>query len=240
MRNIWIIFKKEFASYFNSPIAYISIIAFILLTMFFVFFMQAFFVVKQAAMSGFFRILPFLLVPFAPAITMRLWAEEKKSGTIEILMTFPVRDIEVILGKFLAAFAFLSLMILLTFTLVVTVSVLGSPDPGPIIGGYVGAILLGAAYLAIGTWISSLTENQIVAFLVTLVLIAFLVFTGWSSVLTMMPGFLSELVRFVSLSTHFEYISMGCIRLSDVVYYLSTIFFFLFLTMLSVQSRKWK
>jgi ABC-2 type transport system permease protein len=233
MKNVLTIFKKEFSSYFNSPIAYISIIAFILLSMFFVFYVQFFFVVKQATMASFFRVLPFLLVPFAPAITMRLWAEEKKSGTMEVLMTFPVTDLEVVLGKYLAGLAFLTLMILLSFTLLLTVSILGHPDPGPIIGGYLGAILLGAAYLAIGICISSFTENQIVAFLVTLVVLALLVFLGWATVLTLLPNF-------ISLSTHFDYIALGYIRLNDIVYYLTVIVFFLFLTRLSIESRKWK
>src|SRR5690606_12929264 len=125
-------------------------------------FFQSFFLINQADMRGYFSLLPWVFLFFVPAITMRSWAEEKKVKTLELLLSWPVSDFQVVFGKFLAAFGFLSIAILLSVTIPITISILGSPDPGPIIGGYMGVLLMGAAYLSIGLWVSSYTENQIV------------------------------------------------------------------------------
>ena len=162
MNNIAAIFKKEFRSYFNSPIAYIFITFFLALSAWF--FFRGFFIISQANMRGFFTIMPWLYLFFVPAVTMKLWAEERKLGTVEILMTLPIRDYEVVLGKYLASFALLGVTILLSLSLPIAVASLGDPDGGPIFGGYIGLLLMGAAYLSIGLFASTLTENQIISF----------------------------------------------------------------------------
>ena len=169
MQNVRAIFSKEFGTYFNSATAYIAIMIFLMVTSYLFFFPQGFYVVSQASLRPFFSLLPWTLLLFIPAVTMRLWAEEKKMGTIEVLMTLPVKDWEVVIGKFLAALGFYVIMLGLTLTLPLTVAALGDPDTGTIVGGYVGALLLGAAFIAIGSFISSLTSEQIVAFIVTVV-----------------------------------------------------------------------
>jgi ABC-2 type transport system permease protein len=142
------IFFKEFKSYFVSPIAYVFITVYLVITNFL--FFQGFFLINQADMRGYFGLLPWVFLFFVPAVTMRSWAEEKKVKTLEILLTWPVRDVEVVVGKFLASFAFLSLAVLLSVTIPVSIAMLGNPDMGVIVTSYIGAVLMGAAYLAIG------------------------------------------------------------------------------------------
>jgi ABC-2 type transport system permease protein len=238
MRNILTIFQKEFRSYFNSPIAYIFIITFLLFSSWL--FFRTFFLLGQAHLRPLFSILPWLFLILAPAITMRSWAEEKKMGTIEVLMTLPLRDYEVVLGKFLSGFIFMLLSVLLTFPLVITLSVLGRPETGTIIGGYLGASLMGAAYLAIGLFISSLTKNQIIAFIVGIVTCFGFLIIGEDLVLMSAPAMVAPLLTYLGLGAHFESISRGVIDSRDILYYLSIIGFFLFLNTLAVESRKWK
>lgn len=240
MRNALTIARKELASYFNSPVAYIVIVLYLVVTSYFFFYPQGFFIVGQAWLRPFFALLPWTLVFFVPPITMRLIAEEKKLGTIEVLMTLPVRDHEVVLGKFLGAYAFVAVMIGLTISLPLTVAWLGDPDPGPIVGGYVGALLLGASYVAVGLFCSSLTENQIVAVIASVVLLVALVLVGAPGVLTFAPEPLVPFFQYLSLQTHFESLGRGVIDTRDVLYYLSTVAFFLALTVWSVESRKWR
>ena len=188
MSNVWTIARKEFAAYFNSPIAYIVIVLFLVVTSVLFFFPQGFFVIGQASLRAFFSLLPWTLVFFIPPITMRLFAEEKKLGTIEVLMTLPVRDHEAVLGKFLGAYGFVLAMLAFTLSLPLTVAWLGDPDPGPILGGYVGALLLAASYVAIGLFVSSLTENQIIAFIVSAVALVALVLIGDQGMLAWLPA----------------------------------------------------
>jgi len=237
MRNIIAIFKKEFRSYFDSPIAYIFITAFLVSSMWI--FFKVFFLNGQVMMRGYFSLLPWLFLFFVPAVTMRLWAEEKKLGTIEVLMTLPVNDYEVILGKYLAAYLFLGLTILLSITLPITLAILGEPDFGPIIGGYVGAMLMGGAYLAIGLFASGLSENQIVAFILGIVFCFALFIIGENFVLMAVPSRLAALFSQLGLGSHFESIGRGVIDTRDIIYYLSVIGFFLFLNIRSLESRKW-
>jgi ABC-2 type transport system permease protein len=185
LTTVLAICKKEFRSYFQSPIAYIFITVFLVLTHWL--FFRGFFVVNQATMREFFGLIPIVFLLFVPAVTMRLWAEERKLGTLELLLTFPVKDWEVVIGKFQASFAFLAVTILLTLPLAITVAILGNPDDGALIGGYAGALLLGGAYLAIGLWISGLTQNQIVAFLITAVVCFVLYIIGDPIVLSSVP-----------------------------------------------------
>ena len=238
MRNIITIFQKEFKSYFNSPIAYIFIITFLLFSSWL--FFRTFFLVGQAHMRPLFGILPWLFLILAPAITMRAWAEEKKMGTMEVLMTLPLKGHEVVLGKFFSSFIFLMIAVLLTFPLALTVYLLGEPDNGAIIGGYLGACLMGGAYLAIGLFISSLTHNQIVAFIISIVVCFVLLIIGEDIVLMSTPTLLAPLFTYLGLGAHFESISRGVIDSRDLLYYFSVIGFFLFLNTLAIESRKWK
>lgn len=238
MNNVYAVFKKEFRSYFNSPIAYIFITAFLVFSGWL--FFRGFFLIGQATMRPFFSILPWEFLLFVPAVTMRLWAEEKKMGTMELLMTLPLKDGEIVLGKFLAAFLFLAITVLLTFTFPLTLYYLGQPDLGPILGGYIGALLMGAAYLSIGLFISGLTENQIVAFIISVFACFALWIIGEPIVLTALPGWLAGTFFFLGLGAHFQSIGRGVIDSRDIIYYLSVIIFFLFLNTRFVESRKWR
>ena len=238
MHNFYAIFKKEFRSYFNLPIAYIYITVFLVLSHWL--FLRAFFIVGQASMRNFFSIMPWMFLFFVPAITMRLWAEEKKLGTMEILMTLPVRDHEVVLGKFCASFCFLILTVALSLPLVITVAALGNPDEGPIIGSYLGVLLMGGAYLAIGLFISSLTENQIIAFIISIVVIFLLIIIGEDLLLFAIPGFFVPIFKYLSLSAHFDSIGRGVIDSRDLFYYFSVIGFFLYLNVRKLETGKWK
>ena len=237
MRNVMGIYKRELRSYFDSPIAYIFIIVFLLLSSWL--FFRSYFLYNQAELRSFFSLLPWIFLFFVPAVSMRLWAEERKMGTLELLMTLPVRDGEVITGKFLAGLSLVAGTVLLAFPLAGITAYLGDPDVGPIIGGFVGAILLGGAYLAIGMFISSLTENQIVAFIVGVVVCFLMFIAGEAFVLFNAPAGLAPLLRFIGLGAHFESISRGVIDSRDVIYYLSVIVFFLFLNKLSLEGRRW-
>jgi len=238
MGTIAATFKKEFRTYFNSPIAYIFITVFLVLTNWL--FMRAFFIYNQSDMRGYFAFLPWIFLFFIPAVTMRLWAEEKKLGTMELLMTFPVRDRDVVLGKYLASLLFLTITILLSFSIPLTISILGDPDGGPIFGSYLGTILMGAAYLAIGLFFSSLTENQIIAFILGVAGCFLLFIIGEEFVLLTLPQTLVPLFKFLGLGTHFDSISRGVLDSRDILYYLSVVVFFLYLNVRSVESRKWK
>ncbi len=238
MQKVLTIFKKEFKAYFLSPIAYVVITVYLVVTNFL--FFQGFFLINQAEMRGYFGLLPWIFLFFIPAVTMRIWAEEKKVKTLELLLTWPLKDTEVVLGKFLACFAFLGVAVLLSVTVPITVAFLGNPDPGPIIGGYIGSLLMGGAYLAIGLWVSSLTENQIVAFILGVVVTFVLFIVGNPFVTVVAPSFLIPLFNYLGLGNHFMSISRGVLDTRDVVYYLSIIGFFLFLNVRSLESRKWE
>jgi ABC-2 type transport system permease protein len=231
-------FKKEFKSFFISPIAYVFITVYLVVTNFL--FFQGFFIINQADMRGYFSLLPWVFLFFVPAITMRSWAEERKVKTLELLLTWPVSDIEVVLGKFLASFLFLTTAILLSLTIPVTILLLGKPDMGPIIGGYLGAILMGGAYLAIGLWVSSHTENQIIAFILGVVATFILFMVGNPFVTMVAPSWMVPVLDYIGLGNHFESVQRGVVDSRDVIYYLSVIGFFLFLNVQSLGSRKWE
>lgn len=235
MNDVTAIFRREFRSYFDSPVAYIFITVFLVLSGWF--FYSTFFVINNASLRGFFELLPWMYLFFVPSVTMRLWSEEKKLGTMELLMTLPVRDIDVVVGKFLASYAFMSVTVLLTFPMIYTVSSLGNPDIGPIIGGYIGAILMGGAYLSIGMFASSLNENQIVAFILGVVICFGLFIIGEGFVLMRVPGSWAAVFQFLGLGSHFRSIGRGVIDSRDVIYYLSVMVFFLFLNLRALESR---
>jgi len=231
------VYKRELRSYFNSPIAYIFIVVFLLLASWL--FFRGFFLYGQADLRPFFSLLPWMFLFFVPAVSMRLWAEERKMGTAELLLTFPVKDEAVILGKFLAGLTLITLTVLLEFPLLLLTSHLGNVDPGPVIGGTLGAIFLGGAYLAIGLFLSSMTDNQIVAFILGVVGCFTLFIIGESLVLITAPPTLAPVLRSLGLGAHFESMGRGVVDTRDVIYYLLVVAFFLHLTRLSLAERRW-
>lgn len=237
MNVTWAILKKEFRSYFVSPVAYVLITIFLILSNWL--FFNTYFLDQQATMRIFIARMPWIFLFFVPAITMRVWAEEKKLGTMELLMTLPVKDHEVVLGKFLASFLFLVVCLLLTLSVPMTVAYTGDPDWGPIIGGYVGILLMGTAYLSLGLFISSMTENQIVAFILALLASFIFFIIGENFVLYAIPEWLVPLFEYLGFGSHFMSITRGVIDSRDLVYYFSFIFFFLVLNVKSLESRKW-
>jgi ABC-2 type transport system permease protein len=228
--------RKELRSFFDSHIAYIVITIFLLICGWF--FFSDLFLVNQASLRNLFNIIPFIFMFFVPAITMRLISEEKRSGTIEVLVTLPVRDYEIILGKFLASLVLIAVAVLLTSVYVITLSGIADFDLGSVVSGYIGLIFLGAAYLSIGIFTSSLTQNQIVAFITSFVIIFALFMLD--KVLMFMPTILASFLEYLSVSYHFSNISRGVIDSRDVIYYLSLIFFFLFLAVRALENRKWR
>ena len=238
MQNINAIFKKEFRSYFNSPIAYIFITFFLGLSSWL--FFGAFFINGQAEMRGFFGFMPWIFLFFIPAVTMRLWAEEKKIGTAEILMTLPLKDYEVVVGKFLASFGLLVVTAFFSLALPIAVIILGDPDGGTIVCGYIGLLLMGGAYLAIGLFASTLTENQIIAFILGITICFILLIIGTDYVLLRTPNWLFPIFSYLGLGEHYSSILRGVIDSRNIIYYLSIIGFFLYLSASAVESRKWR
>ena len=237
MHNTLILLRKEFRSYFDSPVAYVFIISFLAFTTWMYF--RSFFLIGQIQMRDYFLFLPWVFLIFIPAVTMRLWAEEKKQGTIEILMTLPVKDGEVVLGKFFASFCFLLVTLLLSLTIPITLAILGTVDIGPIIGGYLGACFLGAAYLAIGLFISSLAENQIVAFIIAILVCFAFFIIGEDMVLMNLPEFLVKPFAFLGLNKHFTSLQRGVVDSRDILYYCTLVWFFLTLNTRLIASRRW-
>ncbi len=225
--------KREFRSYFNSPIAYIVISTFLLLSGWF--FFTPLFLVGRSSLRGFFSFTPLLFVMFIPAITMRLIAEEVKTGTLEWLSSLPLRDLDVVLGKFLAALGLIVVALAFTLPYPISVAMIGSLDWGPVIGGYVGLILLAGALLALGLFASSLTENQIIAFIIGLALcFAFYIL---DKVTFFLPEQLGAILQYLSVDYHFRNIARGVIDTRDVLFYVGMIVIGLFLTMESVKRR---
>ncbi len=229
------IFRKELRSYFGSPIAYIFITLFLVVTSY-LFFMD-YFLMEDANMRSYFSFLPWIFLLFVPAISMRLIAEERRLNTIEVILTLPVSDWQFVFGKYLSALAFLIISILLSFPIVIVLYYTGKPDIGPIIGGYTGTVFMGAAYLSIGMYISSITRNQIIAFIVTAILILFFLIIGLPMLLFSIPSWLVPLFRWMSFFDHFISVSRGVIDLRDILYYISVIFIFLILTYNSLKNR---
>jgi len=193
---------------------------------------------NQIQMREYFFFLPWVFLIFIPAVTMRLWAEEKKMGTVEVLLTLPVKEYELVLGKFLAGFLFVFVSVFFSFSLPLTLSFLGKLDWGPVIGGYLGTCLLGAAYLSIGLFLSNFTKNQIVAFILTILLSFTLFILGEDVILVNLPDFWVPFFSFLGLGKHFVSIQRGIIDSRDIVYYLSVTGFFLFLNVLFVTKRR--
>ncbi|MCP4688814.1 MAG: ABC transporter permease subunit [Desulfobacterales bacterium] len=240
--NISAIAKRELSVYFGSPVAYVFIVIFLSLLGFFTFYVSGFFETGQANLRGFFQWHPWLFMLLMPAISMRLWADERRLKTIELVMTLPVTASQVILGKFLAAWLFVGIALGLTFPMVWTVLYLGSPDLGAILCGYVGSFFMAGAFLSVGIMTSSITSSQVVAFIVAAVVCLFLILAGFAPVTSMLadwaPVQLVKLVSGLSVLTHFNSMERGVIDLRDLVYFLSIICFMLFANGVVLQSRR--
>jgi ABC-2 type transport system permease protein len=237
-----VVLKRELLSYFSTPVAYIFIVIFLMLSGVFTFYLGHFFERGQSDLSAFFNFIPWLYLVLVPAVSMRLWSEERRSGTIELLMTLPITTAQVVVAKFLAAWLFIGLALVLTFPLWVSVNYLGEPDNGVIFASYIGSWLMSGGFLAIGSCLSALTKNQIIAFILTLVVCFLMVvsgfpivqdaFSGWAP-LWLVDGFAN-----LSFLTHFEAISRGVIDLRDIIYFLVLIAAWLYASVLVVDMKK--
>ena len=241
MKQIRVIAKRELVSYFTSPVAYIFLVIFLLLTGFFTFTAGQFFERGEASLSAFFGWHPWLYLVLVPAVGMRLWAEERRSGTIELLLTMPITPWEAIAGKFLASWIFIGVALALTFPVVITANLLGSPDNGMIFAGYLGSLFLAGAYLAVTCMTSAMTRNQVVAFILSVVACLFLILAGFNPVTDLMvrwasPAFIDTVAAF-SVVTHFDGFQKGVIDSRDLLYFLSVIGFSLFATGLVLRNR---
>ena len=240
MRNVGVIYKRELSAYFNSPIAYIFIIVFLVLNA--GLFMTPFFLQGQADMRGLFSNLPLFLIFFIPAISMRLWAEDKRAGTFELLMTLPLSAAEVMAGKYLAALAFYLIALAGTLPIPIMLALLGNPDGGAIVAGYLGAILIGALYLSVGIFVSGLVRDQITAFILGMIVCFFFFLVGIGPVAATVDGWVGGLGSFLQQSfgllPHYESMQRGVILLSDVAYFVVLSGVFLVLNSYWLEGRK--
>jgi ABC-2 type transport system permease protein len=237
-----VIFRRELAGYFSTPIAAVFIVIFLMLSGAFTFYLGNFFARGQADLVPFFDFHPWLYLVLIPALAMRLWAEERKGGTIELLLTLPVTMWEAVVGKFLAAWCFTGISLALTFPMWITVNVLGQPDNGVIVAGYVGSLLMAGGFLAIGSCMSALTKNQVIAFIISVVVCLGFVLSGFPLVLEFFSGwspqFLLNAISSFSFLTHFQSISKGVLDLRDIFFFLSLIAFWLFATATIIDMKK--
>jgi len=233
--NIKNIYSKELRSYFNSPVAYIVMVVFLLILGWF--FTSNLFLSNTASLRVVFEMTPFIMLFFAPAITMRLISEEKKSGTLELLLTKPIKEYEIVIGKFLSAWMLFLLTVAPTLCYYVTVSFLGSLDLGPVIGGYLGLLFVGGVFIGVSVFGSSVTENQVVAFIVSF-LIVFSLFM-LDKVLIFVPNYLASVFEYLSIDYHFSNIARGVIDSRDVLYYCSGIAVTLTLGTVALERRRW-
>lgn len=243
LKHIWTIGKRELVSYFSSPVAYVFIVVFLLLLGILTFVFGGFFEYRQATLASLFRWLPWLYLVLVPAVAMGLWAEERRLGTIELLLTFPITPWEAIIGKFLAAWIFLGASLFLTAPAVFTVNYLGSPDNGVIFCGYLGAFLMMGAFLSVGCLTSSLTRDQVVSFIVSLMVCLFMVLLGFPGLTALLlnmnaPAWLIRFTEGVGIFPHFEGFQRGVISLRDIAYFLSVIVFGLFTTSVTIRSLR--
>ena len=242
MRNILAIAKRELRGYFSSPVAFVFIVIFLLLAGFFTFMVASFFERGEANLQAFFAWHPWLYLFLVPAVGMRMWSEERRLGTIELLLTMPITPWEAIVGKFLASWAVVGLALALTFPVWITVNYLGSPDNGVIVGGYIGSFLMAGAYLAISAMTSAMTRNQVVSFIIAVVLSLFLILAGWPPVTNLLVNWASpwlvDGIAAFSVMTHFDSIQKGVLDSRDLLYFLSVIVFCLFTTSIIIRAHR--
>ncbi len=234
--------RRELAAYFESPVAYVFLVIFLLLAGFFTFTFGGFFERGEASLGAFFGWMPWLFLFLVPAVGMRLWSDERRLGTIEVLLTLPVTTGQAILGKFLASWLFLAIALALTFPVVITANMLGDPDNGVIACGYVGSLLLAGAYLAPSCMTSALTRSQVVSFIIAIMLCLILILVGFNPVTDLLARWASpsvvESVAGFSVLTHFDGLQKGVIDTRDVLYFLSVIAFALFTTDVIIRSHR--
>ncbi|MBQ76315.1 MAG: ABC transporter permease [Gammaproteobacteria bacterium] len=242
MQGINIVLKREFASYFATPIAYVFILIFLILSGVFTFYLGNFYERQQADLSPFFNFHPWLYLFLVPAVSMRLWSEERKSGTIELLMTLPLTKYDAIVGKFLAAWFFTGIALLLTFPLWVTVNYLGEPDNGVILASYIGSWLMAGGFLAIGSCASALSKSQVIAFIICGVTCLLFILAGFPLVLNSfndwLPAILVDTIASLSFLTHFTSVSKGVLSLRDMLYFISMIVFWLVFTSVVLEFKQ--
>ena len=242
MSNISILFRREFSSFFATPVAYVFIGIFLILSGVFTFFVGGFYERGQADLLPFFNFHPWLYLFLVPAIAMRSWSEERKSGTIELLMTLPISSWQAMLAKHLAAWSVLGLSLLLTFPLWLTVNYLGNPDNGIIVAAYVGSWLMAGAFLSIGMCMSAITKNQVIAFILSLVVCFLFVVSGSNIVLDALkswaPNMVIDVVASFSFLTHFEAMAKGVIALNDLIYFLLVTGCWLFAGLVIIEQKK--
>jgi len=242
MSNIWILFKRELSSYFATPIAYVFIVIFLFLSGVFTFYLGNYFPRGQADLLPFFNFHPWLYLFLIPALSMRLWAEERKSGSIELLLTLPITMGQAVAGKFLAAWAFTAIALALTFPMWITVNYLGDPDNGIILAAYLGSLLMAGGFLAIGSCISAITKNQVIAFILSVVVCLAFILAGFPLVLDFFSGWAPQVIvdtiSSFSFLTHFSALSRGVVDLRDIVYFVSLILFWLFANAIIIEMKK--
>lgn len=242
MNNIIAVFRREFAGYFSTPVAYVFIVIFLFLMGVFTFYLGAFYERNQADLEPFFRFHPWLYLFLIPAIAMRLWSEERKTGTIELLMTLPIPIYQSVIGKFLAAWCFSAVALVLTFPMWITVNYLGAPDNTVILASYIGSLLMAGGFLAIGSCISALTKSQVIAFVISVVICFLFMLSGFPLVLDFFHGWAPQSVvnaiASFSFLTHFESIKKGVIDIRDLIYYLALISFWLYANVVVIEAKK--
>jgi ABC-2 type transport system permease protein len=242
MGTSWAISKRELRAYFTTPLAYVFIVIFLALNGVTAFYFGGLFDRGQADMQPLFGFLPWLYLFLIPAVAMRLWAEERKAGTLELLMTLPVSTFNAVFGKFLAAWIFAGIALALTFPVWITVNYLGDPDNGVIIASYLGGFLMAGSYLAIGGFVSSMTRNQVIAFVIGAAVIFFFMMSGLELVQSAFrgwaPDLVVDLVRSFSFLVHYDAIIRGVIDIRDMIFFVSIIGVFLFATMVVVDLKK--
>ncbi len=242
MNNILAIARRELANYFATPVAYVFIVIFLALTGVFTFYLGGFYERGQADLQPFFMYHPWLYLFLIPALSMRLWSEERKAGTIELLMTLPISTWQAVLGKFGAAWVFTTVALVLTFPIWITVNYLGNPDNAVIFAGYLGSLLMAGAFLSVGAAISALTRNQVIAFVITVVLCFGFILSGFPMVLDFFRGWLPHgvvvSIAYLSFWTHFDSIAKGVIDLRDVIFFVSFIACWLFANVILVEMKK--
>jgi len=234
--------RRELAAYFESPVAYVFLVIFLLLAGFFTFAFGGFFERGEASLGAFFGWMPWLFLFLVPAVGMRLWSDERRLGTIELLLTLPVTSWQAILGKFFASWLFLAIALALTFPVVITVNLLGDPDNGVIACGYVGSLLLAGAYLALSCMTSALARSQVISFIIAIMLCLILILVGFNPVTDLLARWATppvvESIAGFSVLTHFDGLQKGVIDTRDVLYFLSVMAFALFTTDVIIRSHR--
>ena len=242
MNGLLAIYKREFTSYFVTPVAYVFIVIFLFMTGVFTFYLGAFYESNQADLEPFFRFHPWLYLFLIPAISMRLWSDERKSGTIELLMTLPVSITDTVVAKYLAAWSFTAIALSLTFPMWITVNYLGSPDNTVVLASYIGSLIMAGGFLAIGSCISALTKSQVISFVISVVICFMFILSGFPMVLDLFeswaPQAVVDAVASFSFLTHFTSIKKGVIDIRDLIYFAALITFWLYVNIIIIENKK--